>query len=86
MNCTSSQPKCGLLWNILNTEMKNATLQLMLFSVRRKTKNITSQSKQTKKEMNTEYAKDLLRHQPSNTVQRLGKQKNRTDGADLLSH
>ena len=46
--------------------MKNATLQLMLFSVRRKTKNITSQSKQTKKkEMNTEYAKDLLRHNPA---------------------
>ena len=49
----------------LNTEMKNATLQLMLFSVRRKRKNITCQSKQSKKEMNTEYAKDLLRHNPA---------------------
>ena len=53
--------------------MKNATLHLMLFSVRRKRGNITPQSKQTNKEMKTEHAKDLLRHQPSDTVQRLGK-------------
>ena len=52
-------------------------------NVRRKRSNITPQSKQTKKEMKTEYAKDLLRHQPSDTVQRLGK---KNDATDLLIH
>ena len=66
--------------------MKNATLQLMLFSVRRKTKNITSQSKQTKQRNEHRICQGLAKTQRSNTVQRLGKQKSRTDGADLLNH